>query len=328
MADSSRLSKTIVVIPTLNEEDHIEDCIRSLVDGEPPTQRPIIVVADGGSTDRTRSIVEDLSRSLNNLRLIANPDRLQAAAVNLAVEATAQSGHLYLVRCDAHAAYPLGYVRAVVDTLVERDVASVATVMDAKGRGCFGRAVAAIVDTRLGSGGSGHRGGTTSGFVDHGHHAGMRLDWFHRVGGYNPTFDVNEDAEYDHRLRRAGGRIWLAASIRITYFVRPTPWTLMRQYFRYGRGRARMLLLHRARPRLRQVLPVVNLLLITSSLGLTLLHPLFLAWPVLYVTILVGVSVWGVGSLRSVCGLFAGFALAVMHLSWGAGFIWRLANRG
>ncbi len=47
-----------IIIPTYNEEKNIGDCIRSVRKSGEPTD---IIVVDGGSTDRTREIVETFS---------------------------------------------------------------------------------------------------------------------------------------------------------------------------------------------------------------------------------------------------------------------------
>ena len=224
---------TVVVgIPTLNEKPHIEACVRGLIGDDPWMREVAVVIADGGSMDGTQDVVRGLLGEFPNLRLLANPKRLQAAALNLIVAEAATAAHAFLVRCDAHAIYPSGYVRDTVERLarLEGDVAAVATVMDAQGTGGFGRAAAWAVDTSLGSGGSAHRGGRRSGFVEHGHHAAFRLDWFRRVGGYDESFRHNEDAELDHRLRDAGARIWLAAGLRLGYRVRESIGELAAQY--------------------------------------------------------------------------------------------------
>lgn len=320
--DIALARRVLVVVPALNEAAHIETCLTSLIAGDPFMSEVRVVVADGGSRDGTRDIVARLAERFPRLDSIHNPGRLQSAGVNAAVAAEAQPEHLYLVRCDAHAAYPPGYVRAVAESLAARpDAAAVGTVMDATGTGCFQRASAWIVDTPLGSGGSAHRGGRRSGWVDHAHHAGIRLDWFDRIGGYDPGFGHNEDAEFDHRLGLAGGRVWLDAEIRLDYRMRPTLGGLARQYWRYGRGRARNVLKHRMRPRLRQMLPVAVVLVIALSLLAGMVWPPAVLPALAYLALACTVSILAVFGMRSACGFWAGPAMAAMHLAWGAGFL-------
>lgn len=76
----------------------------------------------------------------------------------------------------------------VAESLLAHEAEALATVMDSLGETCFQRGAAWAMETRLGSGGSGHRGGRTSGWVDHGHHAGFRLETFREVGGYDTGF--------------------------------------------------------------------------------------------------------------------------------------------
>lgn len=320
-------ARILVGIPALNEEAHIEACVRSLMAGSPRMRAVRMVVADGGSRDATRAIVTALATEFPNLSLIDNPGRLQSAGMNRIVETCAGPEHDVLVRCDAHAVYPPGYVLAVAESLLARDVAALATPMDATGDSPFGKAAAWIVDTVLGSGGAAHRGGRRSGFVDHGHHAGLRIDWFRRVGGYDASLSHNEDAELDYRIRAAGGRIWLDADIRLTYRMRSSITALARQYWRYGRGRARTILKHRMRPRIRQLVPVINTTGLVVCLALAPLNPSFLLAPAAYAAILAGASLAVAMRHRATCGLWAGPALAAMHLAWGAGFAYQALTR-
>lgn len=316
----------LVAIPALNEAQAIEACLRSLMQPERWMREVRIVVADGGSRDATRRIVRRLSREFPNIALIDNPGRLQSAALNR-IAAGARPDETILVRCDAHAVYPRGYVRAVAESLARHGAAALVTPMDATGTGRFGRAAALIVDTMLGSGGAAHRGGRRSGRVDHGHHAGLRLDWFRRVGGYDPGFSHNEDAEFDLRLARAGGTIWLDARIRLAYRMRATPGGLARQYWNYGRGRARTLRKHAAGPRLRQALPAANLAGLAACLGAAPFWPAALAGPAAYAALLAGASLWAAARDRTAGALWAGPAAGIMHLCWGAGFLSALLGR-
>lgn len=322
---SYNADEVVVIVPALNEARHIGDCIRSLIATDPFAARCPIVVADGGSTDGTRAVVAEMTARHPNLKLVDNPGRLQAAAVNLALGPLGE-GRRFLVRCDAHAVYPAGYVSRLLDAIEAQDASSVVVPMDAvAGPGCFARAVAWIVDTPLGAGGAAHRGGRRSGPVDHGHHAAFRMESFRGLGGYDESFATNEDAEYDRRLLAAGGRIWLEASIRVGYVPRAHPGALWRQYRRYGDGRARTCLKHRAMPRARQVIPAVNLVLLVASILAAPFTPLGFVWPAVYLAALAGASAWMALRHGSACGLLAGPALAIMHLAWAIGFLGRLA---
>lgn len=312
----------VVVVPTLNEAENIHDCLHSIL-SDPWMKDVPVVVADGGSTDKTQEIVTALKTEFPNLSILGNPKRLQSAAINaVALQCTGPDTQV-LVRCDAHATYPAGYVRMVTEGLLARpDAASLVTPMDATGTGCFQVAAAWVVDTPLGSGGAAHRGGRKSGWVDHGHHAGFRLDWFRRIGGYDESFSHNEDAEFDTRLTAAGGKIWLDADIRLDYRMRRNPRALARQYWNYGRGRARTVAKHRVQPRVRQLLPVANIFALGVALLLSPLIPALVLLPLVYCGVLALVSVVAVVKMRSLCGAWAGIALAAMHNAWGAGFVW------
>lgn len=324
---TTRPTDILAVIPALNEERHIEACIRSLMQGSPLLRLVPLTVADGGSSDRTVDIVTDLMREFPNLRLVHNPKKLQAAAINLAAAEHAGAQTRWLVRCDAHSIYPENFILKVADALQRTGAASVVIPMDAEGQTCFEKGNAWVVDTLLGSGGSAHRGGRRSHYVDHGHHAGFDMEWFRKIGGYDESFSHNEDAEYDVRLGKAGGKVWLDADIRIRYVPRGSVRKLARQYFSYGKGRARNLKKHGSRLKLRQAVPIAAF---AGSLGGLALGTMF--WPALilpfgYVSLLAGASIAVMLKHRSLCGLYAGLAAGTMHMSWAAGYLWQGISR-
>jgi succinoglycan biosynthesis protein ExoA len=326
--DPALARRILVVVPTLDEERFIEPCLRSLLVGSEGIE---IVVMDGGSRDNTVAVVERLAEHHENLRIAPNPGGRQASAVNLAARAANASRDI-LIRCDAHAVYPPGFLLGAALRLIEKNVASVVVPMDAApepGGGCFAKANAMIVDTPLGSGGSAHRGGHRSGYVDHGHHAAFWRGRFEALGGYDETMIANQDAEFDTRLRAAGGEIWLDHHLRITYFVRPTPGKLWRQYYRYGRGRADHVRKHRIWPRLRQIAPVVHVIAMGGCAALLAAGlPVGVVYPIAYGGLTIGGGAAVAVARRSACGLLAPLALWIMHTAWGLGFLRELAFGG
>ncbi|HVR61563.1 MAG TPA: glycosyltransferase family 2 protein [Polyangia bacterium] len=326
------VSGVLVVIPTLNEATHIQAVLGGLVKEAPSFSSMRIVVADGGSTDGTIAIVNQVAQRHPQIALLHNPARIQSAAINLAARRYGQGADV-LIRCDAHAAYPANYCRRLVESL-DRTAAlggamadAVVVPMDSAGKTCFQRAVAWVSNSPLGTGGAAHRAGRRSGFVDHGHHAAFRMDRFRASGGYDETFTHNEDAEFDCRQRALGARIYLDASIRVQYRPRGSARGLWRQYFAYGGGRSRTVRRYPGSLRLRQLAVPSHLVLSALALLVSPWWAWSLAWPAFYLLTLLGMSALLAVRHRSACGLLAGPAAAIMHTSWACGFLLGLITR-
>jgi succinoglycan biosynthesis protein ExoA len=318
---TARETGLLIVVPCLDEERHLPPLLAQLRGDNPAA---LIVVADGGSRDRSREIVAAMARTDPGIVLLDNPDRIQSTGINRAVAAH-HAGREWLLRIDAHCQYPPAYAARLLAAAEERGATSVAVPMVSKGDGCFQRAAAAAQNSVLGTGGSPHRHVGEGRFVDHGHHALMRLALFRGVGGYREDMSHNEDAELDLRLIAAGGRIWLETGLALTYFPRSDPRGLWRQYFGYGRGRARTLVLHRRRPKLRQLVPLA----VAGALGLALLAPWMplLAAPLIAWAVLVTGAGLVVGARAGGgCALFAGVPAMISHLAWSLGFLRGLAQ--
>jgi succinoglycan biosynthesis protein ExoA len=315
-------SDVLIVIPCLDEAANLPRLLRQFRQHAPGA---MIVVADGGSRDGSQAIVAAIAEKCDMVRLMHNPARIQSAAINAAV-AHFGDGRRWLVRVDAHCTYPDDFVAMLLAAASSQSAESVVVPMETRGAGCFQQAVAAAQNSVLGTGGAAHRHVRAGRFVDHGHHALMAIDSFRQVGGYDPGFSHNEDAELDHRLGGAGAKIWLEPGAAVTYLPRATPAALFRQYRNYGRGRARTVAKHRLRLRLRQflplmIMPVVMLAMVAMVISLVNSFLLVLALPAL---------AWAVAALgyglilgarqRSACAAGAGIAAMIMHFAWSLGY--------
>jgi succinoglycan biosynthesis protein ExoA len=321
----SAYKRAVAVVPCLNESAHITGVIESLL-GDPGWADPLVVVADGGSTDGTVELVQAIAARDPRVRLLHNARRIQAAGVNLAA-ALFGDGRAWLVRADAHAEYPLGFVSTLIGEARRADCQSVVVSLRTAGVGVFQSSVAYAQNSWLGTGGAAHRLRGPEGFVDHGHHALFDLRAFRAIGGYDESFTHNEDAEFDVRLRRAGGRIWLTRKAEVTYITRATPGALYRQFRNYGRGRARTVLLHRMRPRVRQLLPLAVAPSVVALLGTPI--SLDFALPALaWAAGCCGCSLTKAFSGPSAAVALSGPAAMVMHCGWSFGFWSELVREG
>jgi succinoglycan biosynthesis protein ExoA len=308
-----------IVIPALNEERHIAQLLNQLIQHAPNSVRHILV-ADGGSTDRTPLLVAEAVRRDDRVALVANPEKIQSAGINSAV-GTLPADIDILIRMDAHAGYPDDYVQRLVASLQQRDADSVVVRLRTIGGNRVQDAIAAASNNAVGSGGSAHRSGNVSSFVDHGHHAAFLRSMFDKVGGYDCSFVANEDAELDYRIRQAGGKIWLDADIAIDYVPRKSLRGLAKQYWRYGQGRAQTFLKHKERLRARQVIPPLIFMAFVCAVLFSRSYPIVALPALLYIAAIMLVSfVFFIRAPRVSSTLIA-LVLPVMHLSWGGGFL-------
>lgn len=339
-ADASPLPRITLIIPTLNEERYIAGCLNTLLDTDYPPDRIETLVVDGGSTDRTVAIVEEMAAAYPRLRVLRNPKRIQSAALNLGIAAADPASEL-VIRADAHAFYPPDFIRRCVEAQRRsRAEAVVFIAAPAPAESCFQSAVALAQSTPLGVGNSWYRLGGPSKDVEHGFHGCFERSVFARAGTYDETFSHNEDWELSHRIRQSGGRVFLESSLRVGYVSRDTLRRLVRQYFSYGKGRARTTLKHRLVPSARQLAPAA--LIVLEVLWLVLLAAgglvpeaeppgavskvqrvaaLLGAGLGLYGLVLAAAGLFYAARRRSLCALYLPVALAAMHHAWGAGFL-------
>ncbi|TPJ73264.1 glycosyltransferase family 2 protein [Mesorhizobium sp. B2-7-1] len=307
----------LIVIPCLNEAAHIG----GLLDQLRPAAAQLggrIVVADGGSDDGTQAIVEKVVAQDPRVILLANPKRLQSAAINLAV-ATLGEGADYLIRIDAHGGYPDDYCDRLVEEALATGADSVVVSMLTAGTGAVQKAVAAAQNSKLGTGGSKHRHMSEGEWVDHGHHALMRIAAFKDVGGYDESFSHNEDAELDYRLRQAGYRIWMSGRTQMVYYPRSTLKSLYFQYLGYGRGRARNVLKHRMVPKVRQMIPLLVAPVVLLAL-FSFVHWLAAVPFLLWAAVCLGYGLATAIRQRNASIALAGVSAMVMHFGWSVGF--------
>jgi len=278
-----------IAMPCLNELGFIEACLRSVQGQTYPRDRIEILVADGGSTDGTLGILAGLASADPRIRVIDNPDRIQAAGLNRILDAA--KGEV-IVRMDVHCEYAPDYVEKCVEVLERTGADNVGGAQRCHGKTEFQKAVCTALRSPLGVGGAAYRNPDNEGFVDTVFLGAYRREVFDRIGPWDAGAITNEDAEFNQRLVESGGKIYLSRDIIVHYVPRGSLLALARQYFRYGRGRARTLLKHGHFLTIRPMLPFLAVLTF-------LLLALLLPWTpaALYVAALAMVT-FGVEAVR------------------------------
>jgi succinoglycan biosynthesis protein ExoA len=309
--------RVTIAMPSYNEEHYIEACIRSVQAQDYPRELIEILVADGRSTDRTREILAQLAEEDPRIVMVDNPARLQAAGLGQLVK---QATGDIIVRMDVHCEYDPTYVRKCVETMERTGADNVGGAQRAKAKTFFQKALCAALGSPLGVGGAKYRSAEAEGFVDTVFLGTFRRKVFETVGLWDPGAITNEDAELNQRILDSGGQIYLSRDIVVHYFPRDSLKSLAKQYYRYGRGRARTLLKLGRFPTLRPLLPF---LMLSGATALVTLPPLWPLAPAAFATyaLATGAEAVRVGSrvgARAIPLVWAIFP--VLHASHGAGF--------
>jgi len=205
-----------VIVPIRNEERYIADCLRSLLQQTYPPASYEIIVLDGRSSDKSREIVDGLSRELPHLYCIDNPAGTAPAAMNLGIGYA--KGDV-IIRADGHNFYPENYIENCVKYLEQTGADNVGgpwlTVPADNTLGA--RMVAAMLSNPFGVGDSRFRTSSKEGFVETVPFGAFRREVFDRVGMYNEKLVRNQDNELNARIRRAGGKIYQTPALQTTY---------------------------------------------------------------------------------------------------------------
>jgi cellulose synthase/poly-beta-1,6-N-acetylglucosamine synthase-like glycosyltransferase len=328
MRDSALANDLLVtvIVPARNEAINIERCLDSIARQE---YRPIeVVVVDGMSSDGTAQAVENVAKNLDlAVRVIPNIRRTIPHALNLG--AAAATGEV-VVRLDAHAELAPGYLTYCVDRLRTGEWAGVGGRKEANASTVFGKAAAVAFQSRLGSGDSYYHYGTEPRSVEHVPFGAYPAYIVRALGGWNERCLVNQDYEFDHRLGIAGGRLLFDPALILRWRGRENPSALAYQYFRYGRGKALVAIMHPSSLRPRQLaapaVVVAGLLgALTSVFTRRLTATALVAVPYLGLLIVGAASARRQGEPREIW-LRVPAALACMHLPWGLGFLVGLAR--
>jgi cellulose synthase/poly-beta-1,6-N-acetylglucosamine synthase-like glycosyltransferase len=312
-----------IAIPCRDEEANIESCVRQIQSQDYPRESIEIYVADGRSVDATREILERLAREDTRIRLVDNPDRIQAAGLNAIVRRARGD---VVIRMDVHADYGTDFVRKCVEVLERTGADNVGGAARPRGKTFFQRAVAAALASPLAVGGSRYRDADNEGFVEGVWPGAFRRSVFERIGLFDPRAVTNEDAELNQRINDAGGKVYLSREIVAHYYPRDTARALWRQYFKYGQGRARTLLKHRRFLSWRPALPFLWLVGEATLLSTSPWHP-FASWSLAAYALATGAEAVRVGRHEGIATIPIVWAIfPLIHVAHGAGFASGLAR--
>ena len=322
--------KVSIIVPCYNEQSTIRLLLEALCAQTFPRAEMEVVIADGMSTDGTRAAIAAFQSEFPELdvRVVDNIRRNIPSGLNRALEAA--RGEI-IVRLDGHSRPYPDYIERCFQAHESDRGENVGGVWEIQPGAAtwIAESIAVAAAHPLGVGDAMYRLAAAAAEVDTVPFGSYRRTLVHRIGAYNESLLTNEDYEFNARIRKASGRVWLDPAIRSVYFARATLGELVRQYWRYGYWKWRMLRNFPGTVRWRQALPPMFVLSLIG-LGLAaLLLPvarwILTAELIVYFSILLFAGAHAARKHQKIF-LLSGLPLAItaMHVSWGSGFLWSM----
>jgi glycosyltransferase involved in cell wall biosynthesis len=315
-----------IIIPCLNEEKYIGTILANILEQDYPLELIEVLVVDGMSTDKTRSEVKSFRNKFSLINLIDNEKRFVPFALNLGIKKS--TGDVIMI-FGSHATYPSDYVSILVRSLYELKADNVGALVETRPPDgtLKARAIAEAISCPFGVGNAYFRTGAETRIqVDTVPFGCYPRAIFDKIGLFDEELIRNQDDEFNARLIRNGGKIWLIPEISLVYYSRSKISELLRMYYQYGFFKPLVLKKNRKPATLRQLVPSGFLLFLLCGLPAAILD---FPFSLFYLAV---ICLYGITDLyfslkicftRKLPGLFLylPWLFLLLHFSYGAGYL-------
>jgi GT2 family glycosyltransferase len=223
-----------VVIPVLNGERTIKECLISLLKADYPSERREILVVDNGSTDRTAEIVKNFP-----VRYLREERRGCSAARNTGIRAS--QGEI-IASTDADCIVSQGWLRELVRAFEEEGVGGVAGEVYAYPPKTPAERYAARVRSLSPQKYLSRPLLPFAAFPN----LAFRREVFDRIGLLDETVTLGESTDFCTRfLRGTGLKLKYVPNAVVFHRHRRTAWEFFKQQWTRGRGHAQLYIKYR-----------------------------------------------------------------------------------
>jgi succinoglycan biosynthesis protein ExoA len=237
-----------ILVPVFNEARYLEKTVAAMQRQRFPGEIEFLL-ADGGSTDGTREILDALASDDPRIRILENPRQSVSSGLNVALRHARGD---WVARMDAHTEYPEEYVLLGIRRLERSGTRWVSGPQIPSGQGRVSRAIALALASPLGRGGSRKWGVDAAGGRERGEYdldAGVFAGVWARTtlldyGGWDERWRLNEDSEMAGRFLDRGERLVCLPAMGARYAPRESLRGLWRQYRAYGEYRMKTAVRH------------------------------------------------------------------------------------
>lgn len=234
MKEIDKIETVTIVIPCRNEQDFIVEVLENVIAQDYPKSKLEVFVVDGESDDGTQKIIKEYAHNYQYIQYLNNPEKVVPFALNKAIN---QSKNDVIIRMDAHSIYPKNYVSKLVAGLQKFNCENVGGVWitEPANDSIKASAIAGATSHPFGIGNAYYRLEIKNPkMVDTVPFGCYKRTVFEKIGYFDEELVRNQDDEFNARLVKNGGKIFLLPEIKIRYFARETFRKTARMFYQYG----------------------------------------------------------------------------------------------
>ncbi len=313
-----------IICPVYNEEKYISKCLDSILNQNYSGDIEILLI-DGRSSDDTRKIIDSYNNKFPNIILLDNPLRFTPVALNIGVK---QAKGEIVIRIDAHSTYPNNYIDTLITSSIRLNADNVGCVIKTlpATNSIKCRAIAYVLSHPFGVGNSYFRIGASQILkVDTVPFGCFRRSLFDKIGMFDEELLVNQDDEFNSRIIKNGGNIYLMPEITVDYFARDSIYKTIRMFYQYGLYKPLVNSKVGNTTTIRQIFPLLFLLgiCIGPLIGILYSKIFFLYFFILllYFFCAIFFSINSVNKIKEKVVLYMPFVFFMVHISYGYGYL-------
>ncbi len=314
--------KFSIIIPTLNEENYISDCIDSILKQTYEPELIEIVIVDGNSCDKTLEIVNSYKKEHSQIVVLNNPEKRTPISLNIGIK---NSTGDVIVILGAHSKVDKDFIKLNNKYLIEQNVKVSGGTQINVGKSFWQRLIAVVMEMPFAMASASYRWSKKAQFVDTVVYAAYKKELFDEVGYFEEKFAISEDAEMNWRIRQAGYKIYFSPDIKTYYYPRNSITRFVKQMFRYGILRVNVLKKHKDAIKLFHFIPPIFSITILLLIVLSFINSFYLKFLIgflsFYFLVNIIASIMKLGWKNFFYFPIVSLMVFSMHIAWGLGFI-------
>ena len=260
--------KVSVIVPCRNEIKYIRSFLESVVSLDYPKDLMEVLIIDGMSDDGTREIIKEYIYKYKFIKLLDNPKKIVPSALNIGIN---NSNGDIIIRLDVHSIYPKDYIKKLVYYLNKLNADNIGGIVITRSanNSLESRAVAIALSNPFGVGNATFRLNPEDNRdyieVDTVPFGCFKKEIFEKVGMFDEDLIRNQDNEFNERILKNNGKIYLIPSVKIEYVARDKLKNLAKMLFQYGYFGPLVDIKLKKLPRLRRITPLLFVIFLIST---------------------------------------------------------------